>query len=119
MTITLNHAIVPARDKMAAAQFFARIFGLHADPKDGHFAPDFSLLSKTCFSRVYLNEAEARPIPTRAGMGKRYASAPASCGTEAGASAGFFGSSAAETASSTRSSQMNSISRRATSGMSS
>jgi catechol 2,3-dioxygenase-like lactoylglutathione lyase family enzyme len=23
----------------AAAQFFARIFGLHADPKDGHFAP--------------------------------------------------------------------------------
>ena len=78
-----------------------------------------SVFSKTCFSRVYLNEAEARPIPTRAGMGKRYASAPASCGTEAGASAGFFGSSAAETASSTRSSQMNSISRRATSGMSS
>jgi hypothetical protein len=39
MTITLNHTIVPARDKMAAAQFFARIFGLHADPKDGHFAP--------------------------------------------------------------------------------
>jgi hypothetical protein len=24
---------------MAAAQFFARIFGLHADPKSGHFAP--------------------------------------------------------------------------------
>jgi len=39
MTITLNHTIVPARDKKAAAQFFARIFGLHADPKDGHFAP--------------------------------------------------------------------------------
>ena len=28
MTITLNHTIVPARDKRAAAQFFARIFGL-------------------------------------------------------------------------------------------
>jgi hypothetical protein len=39
MTITLNHTIVPARDKRAAAQFFALIFGLHADPKDGHFAP--------------------------------------------------------------------------------
>jgi len=39
MTITLNHTIVPARDKTAAAQFFARILGLHADPKDGHFAP--------------------------------------------------------------------------------
>ena len=39
MTITLNHTIVPARDKRAAAQFFARIFDLHVDPKDGHFAP--------------------------------------------------------------------------------
>jgi hypothetical protein len=39
MAITLNHTIVPARDKSAAAQFFARIFGLHADPKGGHFAP--------------------------------------------------------------------------------
>jgi len=39
VTITLNHTIVPARDKKAAAHFFARIFGLHADPKDGHFAP--------------------------------------------------------------------------------
>jgi hypothetical protein len=39
MTITLNHTIVPAHDKGAAAQFFAGIFGLHADPKGGHFAP--------------------------------------------------------------------------------
>jgi catechol 2,3-dioxygenase-like lactoylglutathione lyase family enzyme len=28
MTITLNHTIIPARDKAAAAKFFARIFGL-------------------------------------------------------------------------------------------
>jgi hypothetical protein len=28
MAITLNHAIVPACDKLAAAKFFARIFGL-------------------------------------------------------------------------------------------
>jgi hypothetical protein len=33
MTITLNHTIVPARDKRAAVQFFARILRLHADPK--------------------------------------------------------------------------------------
>jgi hypothetical protein len=39
MTITLNHTIVPARDKRAAAQFFACIFGLHADSKGGRFAP--------------------------------------------------------------------------------
>ena len=39
MTITLNHTIVPARDKKAAARFFARIFGLHVDRKGGHFAP--------------------------------------------------------------------------------
>ena len=39
MTIILNHTIVPVHDKREAAQFFARIFGLHADPKNGHFAP--------------------------------------------------------------------------------
>jgi catechol 2,3-dioxygenase-like lactoylglutathione lyase family enzyme len=38
MTITLNHTIVPARDKAAAAEFFARIFGLRTARSD-HFAP--------------------------------------------------------------------------------
>ncbi len=38
MTITLNHTIVPARDKGEAARFFAHIFGLSAE-SDGHFAP--------------------------------------------------------------------------------
>jgi len=38
MTITLNHAIVPARDKAAAAKFFAGIFGLKRQ-RTGHFAP--------------------------------------------------------------------------------
>jgi hypothetical protein len=28
MAIVLNHTIVPARDKVAAARIFARIFGL-------------------------------------------------------------------------------------------
>ena len=38
MTITLNHTIVPARDKAAAAKFFADIFGLKRG-RSGHFAP--------------------------------------------------------------------------------
>jgi catechol 2,3-dioxygenase-like lactoylglutathione lyase family enzyme len=39
MTITLNHTIVPVRDKEAAARFFARIFGLRFEASGGHFAP--------------------------------------------------------------------------------
>jgi catechol 2,3-dioxygenase-like lactoylglutathione lyase family enzyme len=38
MTIALNHTIVPARDKRAAARFFAELFGLQSEPA-GHFAP--------------------------------------------------------------------------------
>jgi catechol 2,3-dioxygenase-like lactoylglutathione lyase family enzyme len=36
MTIRLDHTIVPAKDKMASAEFFAAIFGLTVTP--GHFA---------------------------------------------------------------------------------
>ena len=39
MTITLNHTIVSARNKEAAAQFFAKIFGLPFEGSGGHFAP--------------------------------------------------------------------------------
>lgn len=39
MTITLNHTIVRARDKNAAARFFADIFGLPFKGLGGHFAP--------------------------------------------------------------------------------
>ncbi len=39
MAITLNHTIVPARDKVASAEFFARIFGLKYEGPNGHFAP--------------------------------------------------------------------------------
>jgi catechol 2,3-dioxygenase-like lactoylglutathione lyase family enzyme len=38
MTIVLNHTIVPARDKKAAARFFARIFGLKCEAED-YFVP--------------------------------------------------------------------------------
>ncbi len=37
--IELNHTIVPAHDKVASAQFFARIFGLSYEGEWGHFAP--------------------------------------------------------------------------------
>jgi catechol 2,3-dioxygenase-like lactoylglutathione lyase family enzyme len=39
MAITLNHTIVPARDKEGSARFFAQIFGLKYDGPTGHFAP--------------------------------------------------------------------------------
>lgn len=39
MAIILNHTIVPARDKVEAARFFAEIFGLAFGGVDGHFAP--------------------------------------------------------------------------------
>jgi catechol 2,3-dioxygenase-like lactoylglutathione lyase family enzyme len=39
MTIVLNHTIVPARDKVAAARNFAQIFGLSFEGGSGHFAP--------------------------------------------------------------------------------
>jgi catechol 2,3-dioxygenase-like lactoylglutathione lyase family enzyme len=38
MTVTLNHTIVPARDKAEAAKFFAQIFGLKRG-RSGYFAP--------------------------------------------------------------------------------
>lgn len=39
MTIVLNHTIVPSRDKIEAARFFADVFGLPFRGLQGHFAP--------------------------------------------------------------------------------
>ena len=39
MTITLNHTIVPAKDKEAAARRFAELFGLTYEGLGDHFAP--------------------------------------------------------------------------------
>jgi catechol 2,3-dioxygenase-like lactoylglutathione lyase family enzyme len=39
MAITLNHTIVPAHDKEASANWFAKIFGLAYEGAAGHFAP--------------------------------------------------------------------------------
>jgi catechol 2,3-dioxygenase-like lactoylglutathione lyase family enzyme len=38
MPILLDHTIVPARDKLASAKFFAEIFGLNVKPGEGYFA---------------------------------------------------------------------------------
>jgi catechol 2,3-dioxygenase-like lactoylglutathione lyase family enzyme len=38
MAITLNHTIVPAKDKQASAKFFAGIFGLQVKEGEGRFA---------------------------------------------------------------------------------
>jgi catechol 2,3-dioxygenase-like lactoylglutathione lyase family enzyme len=38
MAIRLDHTIVPAKDKMSSAGFFAEIFGLAVKPDPGHFA---------------------------------------------------------------------------------
>jgi catechol 2,3-dioxygenase-like lactoylglutathione lyase family enzyme len=39
MGITLDHTIVPAHDKVASAEFFARMFGLRYAGPVGPFAP--------------------------------------------------------------------------------
>jgi catechol 2,3-dioxygenase-like lactoylglutathione lyase family enzyme len=38
MAIVLDHTIVPAKDKVASAEFFADIFGLTVKPGEGYFA---------------------------------------------------------------------------------
>jgi hypothetical protein len=40
MDIELNHTVVPARNKVASARFFAMIMGLTFDPNEtGYFPP--------------------------------------------------------------------------------
>ncbi|HEX3535209.1 MAG TPA: VOC family protein [Stellaceae bacterium] len=39
MAMVLDHTIVPARNKVVSAQFFARIFGLSYEGPHSHFAP--------------------------------------------------------------------------------
>ena len=38
MTIVLDHTIVPAKDKLTSAEFFAEIFGLEVKPVRAYFA---------------------------------------------------------------------------------
>jgi catechol 2,3-dioxygenase-like lactoylglutathione lyase family enzyme len=39
MAVQLDHTIVPAHDRLAAARFFADLFGLRVGLPDGPFAP--------------------------------------------------------------------------------
>ena len=38
MTIRLDHTIVPSKDKIASARFFAEMLGLTVTPRSGYFA---------------------------------------------------------------------------------
>jgi catechol 2,3-dioxygenase-like lactoylglutathione lyase family enzyme len=38
VTVRLDHTIVPAKDKLASAEFFAEVFGLTVKPDPDHFA---------------------------------------------------------------------------------
>src|SRR5438034_5471177 len=38
MTVRLDHTIVPAKDKIASAEFFAEVFGLTVKSGQGYFA---------------------------------------------------------------------------------
>lgn len=58
MPIVLNHTIVPARDKIAAARFFARIFGLKYNGRSRHFAP---LRVNKTFTLLFDDAAEFEP----------------------------------------------------------
>ena len=72
MSIKLNHTIVPAKDKEAAASFFAKIFGLNYDGPMGHFAPvrindeltlDFDNAESS--SRIIMHSTSAMTTPMR------------------------------------------------------
>jgi catechol 2,3-dioxygenase-like lactoylglutathione lyase family enzyme len=39
MTIALDHIVVPSKDKVTSAQFFARIFGAKVEEPMGRFTP--------------------------------------------------------------------------------
>src|SRR5262249_33413845 len=56
MTIRLDHTIVPAKDKIASAKFFAEMFGLRVEPDTGHFA-EVQVNQRLTF--LFADEAEA------------------------------------------------------------
>ena len=87
--------------------------------RKGFCHDDASSVSRVFFEPTPQRKNKSRTTPFKSKGQGNYACAPTSCGTVPGAASAFFGSSAAATASSTRSSQMNSTSLRAISGMSS
>jgi len=69
MTVRLDHTIVPAKDKIASARFFAEIFGLTVKPGQGYFAQ--------VHYAFHVSEAEFEAIFTRVkAKGIPYGSGP-------------------------------------------
>lgn len=58
MSITLNHTIVPARDKAEAARWFASTFGVPSDAANGHFAP---VHVNDLLTFLFMNEDKVAP----------------------------------------------------------
>ena len=92
MPIVLDHTIVPARDKEAAARFFAQIFGLPYEGVRGHFAPvrvneslTFDFDNRDAFEShhyaFHISDEEFDAILGRVqAAGRRYGSGPSSRG---------------------------------------
>ena len=89
MAIALDHTIVPARDKVASAEFFAHIFGLTVKEGQGRFAQvrvnealtfDFDDQREVAESHHYafhISDAEFEAILQRVkGAGLGYGSGP-------------------------------------------
>jgi len=61
MPVELNHTIVAARDKKAAAEFLARILGLEVGPQYGPFLPVDTSNGVT----LDFMDSDADPIPSQ------------------------------------------------------
>ena len=73
MTIRLDHTIVPARDRIASAEFFAEIFGLTVKPNPSHFA---EVQVNESLTLAFADEPEAwggAGFDPRAGRSQHYA----------------------------------------------
>ncbi len=70
MAVVLDHTIVPAKDKVASAEFFAEIFGLTVKPGQGRFA-QVQINESLTFD--FADEAEPRGGPgSEARTGRRH-----------------------------------------------
>lgn len=62
MAIRLDHTIVPSKDKRAAAEFFAEIFGLTVKPGNGFFA---QVQVNESLTLDFADDAEDGPISSQ------------------------------------------------------
>ena len=69
MAIRLDHTIVPAKDKVLSAKFFAEIFGLTVK-SDGHFA---QVQINESLTFAFADRPEAWGLDPRSGPSQHYA----------------------------------------------